>query len=99
MTVIGEPRSASLLQMRRDRAMPGTGSVLPTTSDADRLRPLVDGLLGLRANWDSYGGRPTIMTAAETALTLMVELNWMGPPADGQSYERRWRDVGVGSRR
>ncbi len=82
MTVIDEPRSASLMQARYDRATPGTGSDAPTMSDPDHLRPLVDGLdalLQLPANWDSYGGRPTSLTAAERALTVLVELNWMGP--------------------
>lgn len=92
MTVIDELRSASLIQAHYDWATSGTGSAVPSLTDADRLRPLadeLDGLLRLPADWDSYGGRPVTVTAARAALRLLVDLNWTGllpsasPMSDG----------------
>ena len=36
-------------------------------------------LMSLPANWDSYGGQPVTVTAAVSALRLLVDVQWMGP--------------------
>jgi hypothetical protein len=36
-------------------------------------------LVSLPANWDSYGALPVTVTAAVTALRLLVDVQWPGP--------------------
>ncbi|MDQ6783145.1 MAG: hypothetical protein M3063_06840 [Actinomycetota bacterium] len=84
MTIIDDPRPASLMAEPFNWAVPGTGPTPPGALlvVSEDLRPLVEdleSLLALPDDWDSYGGRPTTVTAARTVVSALEQVRWRGP--------------------